>query len=252
MKVSGIVELSTIDYPKKCSAVVFLSGCNMKCGYCYNYKHITERSYEMSAEEVFKNMDLMFAEALVISGGEPTLQPEGVKELCKLAKEKGFPVKIDTNGTNVDVIRDLVENKLVDYVAVDVKCRFDKYKELTGIDGETIKENILKIINICKENNVFIECRTTFIPTIMDKEDIEEIASTIKDCDMYAIQQFDNEHAYCEEFKKIKTSTTEELLELGKIAKNYIDNVVVRTLDGEFRINNDLMDNNKNNIKNRR
>lgn len=235
----------------------------MKCGYCYNYKHITERSYEMSAEEVFKNMDLMFAEALVISGGEPTLQPEGVKELSKLAKEKGFPVKIDTNGTNVDVIKDLVENKLVDYVAVDVKCRFDKYKELTGVDGKTIKENILKIINICyenqrfsnpagKENNVFIECRTTFIPTVMDKEDIEEIARTIKDCDMYAIQQFDNEHAHCEEFKKINTSTKEELLELGKIAKKYVDNVVVRTLDGEFRINNDLMDDNKNNIKNRR
>ncbi|EHP86065.1 anaerobic ribonucleoside-triphosphate reductase activating protein [Methanotorris formicicus] len=235
IKVSGIVELSTIDYPKKCSAVIFLSDCNMKCKYCHNYEYITKNVYEMSAEEVFNDIDFLFAEAIVISGGEPTLQPEGVIELAKLAKSKGFPVKIDTNGTHPEVIEELIKNNLIDYVALDVKCRFDKYKELTGYDGD-IKEKILKIIDICKKNNIFIECRTTFIPTVMGEEDIEEIAKTVKDCNLYAIQQFEPKDAYDDEFKKIHPPKPKELIELGKIAKKYVDNVVVRSFEGEIRI----------------
>ncbi|WP_157209543.1 anaerobic ribonucleoside-triphosphate reductase activating protein [Methanotorris igneus] len=235
IKVSGIVELSTIDYPKKCSAVIFLSDCNMKCKYCHNYEHITKNVYEMSAEEVFNDIDFLFAEAIVISGGEPTLQPKAIMELAKLAKSRGFPVKIDTNGTHPKVIEELIKNNLVDYVALDVKCRFDKYKELTEYDGD-IKEKILRIINMCRENDVFIECRTTYIPTVMDKDDIEEIAKTVRNCNLYAIQQFDNEHAYDDEFKKIQPPKTKRLIELGNIAKKYIDNVVVRTFEGEIKI----------------
>jgi len=235
LKVSGIVELSTIDYPKHASAVVFLSGCNMACGYCQNYDFITTNISEMTAEEVFKGMDLMFAEALVISGGEPTLQPKAVEELCIIAKEKNFPVKLDTNGTNPKIIEELAVKKLIDYVAVDVKCSFKKYKQITGYKHE-IKENILKIIDICKREGIFVECRTTFIPELMDESDILEIAETVKNCDLYSIQKFDSEHAHDSNFQKINTMKDSELIELGKLAKKYIDNVVIRTFVNEINV----------------
>jgi pyruvate formate lyase activating enzyme len=231
MKVFGIIDVSTIDYPKKCSAVVFMSDCNMKCGYCHNYEHMMENTYNMTPEEVFNNIDLMFAEAIVISGGEPTLQPDDLKELCNIAKKEGFSVKLDTNGTNIEVVKELIDNKLIDYMAVDVKCAFEKYKNITDYDGEVIRKNIPDIINYCKKNNVFIECRTTFIPNIMDEKDIVEIAKTVKDCDLYTIQQFDNEHAWKKEYKEMREPTTNELVELGKIAKKHVKNVVIKTKD---------------------
>ncbi|MBA2862808.1 pyruvate formate lyase activating enzyme [Methanococcus maripaludis] len=236
MKISGIVDLSTIDYPNHASAIVFLSGCNMKCGYCQNYETITTNISEMTAEEVFNSMDLMFAESLVISGGEPTLQPEAVLELAKLAKEKGFPVKLDTNGTNPDLVEKLISDKLLDYIAIDVKAGFDNYEKITGYKKE-IKENILKIIDTCKKAGVTVECRTTFIPELMDESDIEEIAKTVKDCDLYTIQQFDEEHSYDEELTKLKSITEDELIALGKLAKQYIENVKIKTLSSEIPIN---------------
>jgi len=236
LKISGIVELSTIDYPKHASAVVFLSGCNMKCGYCQNYEFITKNVSEMTAEEVFNSMDLMFADALVISGGEPTLQPEAVLELAKIAKEKNFPVKLDTNGTNPDLVKKLILNNLINYVALDVKVGFNRYEKVTGYNKE-IKENILKIIDICKKGGIFVECRTTFIPELMDKSDIEEIAKTVKDCDLYTIQQFDREHSYDEELAKTEPISEDELINLGKLAKTYIENVKIKTLSSEIPIN---------------
>ncbi|AEH06321.1 anaerobic ribonucleoside-triphosphate reductase activating protein [Methanothermococcus okinawensis] len=238
MKIFGIIDISTIDYPKKCSAVVFMSGCNMKCGYCHNYEHMLENTHEMTPEEVFNSIDLMFAEAIVISGGEPTLQPKALKELCIIAKRKGFPVKLDTNGTNIEIIKDLIDNKLIDYIALDVKCAFDKYKKITNYDGEKIKKNMLELINYCKKNNVFIECRTTFVPNVMDEKDIIEIAKSVKNCDLYTIQQFDNEHAWKDEYKKIREPTTNELVELGKISTQYLKNsdVVVKSKDEMINI----------------
>lgn len=236
LKISGIVELSTIDYPKHASAVVFLSGCNMKCGYCQNYEYITTNVSEMTAEEVFNSMDLMFAEALVISGGEPTLQPEAVLKLAKIAKGKGFPVKLDTNGTNPDLVEKLISNNLLNYIAIDVKAGFNNYEKITGYKKE-IKENILKIIDLCKKEGIFVECRTTFIPELMDESDIEEIAKTVKNCDLYAIQQFDREHSYDKELCNVKRISEDDLIALGKIAKKYIENVKIKTLSSEIPIN---------------
>ena len=123
-------------------------------------------------------------------------------------------------------------------MAIDVKCRFDRYKDFVKCkeDGKEIKEKILKIIDLCKKNGVFVECRTTYVPRVMDKDDIEDIAKTVKDCDLYAIQQFEPKDAYDEEFKKLPMPKESELRELGKIAKKYVDNVVIRTINGTFEI----------------
>ena len=92
--VSGIVDLSTIDYPKKASAVIFLHGCNMRCPYCHNLKFMLEHKREMTVEEIFNDIDFLFADAIVISGGEPTLQKDAVIEIARYAKERAFQLKL--------------------------------------------------------------------------------------------------------------------------------------------------------------
>ncbi|ENN95924.1 anaerobic ribonucleoside-triphosphate reductase activating protein [Methanocaldococcus villosus KIN24-T80] len=231
MRVAGIVDLSTIDYPKKCASVIFLSGCNMRCPYCHNLKYVLENGKEMSIEEIFDNIDFLFADAVVISGGEPTLQRD-VVDLAKFFKERGFSVKLDTNGSNPNVVREMLD--YIDYIAIDVKCSFSRYKEFVKYDGN-IKEKILEIIKMCK-NKVFVECRTTFVPKYLNEKDIEEIAKTVKDCDLYAIQQFDPKDAYDTSLKKISPPNEKELINLGKLARKYIKNVIVRTFDREILI----------------
>lgn len=227
MKLFGVIDVSTIDYPKKCAAVVFFSECNMLCGYCHNYEQMLNNTVELSTKEVFNNIDLMFADAIVFSGGEPTLQPEALKELCKLSKENNLNVKIDTNGTNIEILKELINNKLVDYIALDVKCKFDKYPLIANYKNiNKLKNNIVNLIDYCNKNNVFIECRTTFVPDLMDETDIEEIAKIIKNCNLYTIQQMDCSHSYIEEYKKMEYVKDNKLISLGKIAKKYLNNPI--------------------------
>ncbi|MCS3922361.1 pyruvate formate lyase activating enzyme [Methanococcus voltae PS] len=253
MRISAIVDLSSLDYPKVPSSVVFFSDCNMKCGYCQNYDTMQERMQEMTAEQIFNGMDRLFSEAVVISGGEPTLQLDGVKELLNIARENNLKTKLDTNGTNPNAVKELLDENLLDYVAVDVKCGFGKYLKFTNYENELltnkseeefkkandkfkeqIKENILKIIKYCNDAGIYIECRTTYIPQEISEDDIKDIAKTVKDADLYAIQQYDNEHACSEEYKKMKPATDDELLKIGNMAKKYHKNVVIRGLAGEI------------------
>lgn len=233
MKIFGIIDLSTLDYPKKCSSVVFMSGCNMKCGYCHNYTQMKKNTYNISPYKVYKSMDLTFSEAIVVSGGEPTVQPQALMEFCKIVKrERNLPIKLDTNGSNVDTVKELVQEGLIDYLAVDVKCAFEKYWDITQYDGSKIESNVKKLIKICKKEGVFIECRTTYIPEKIDREDIYTVVRTVKGCDLYALQQFDREHSWKEEYRKMREPTLEELVELGKIAKEYVPSVAVRSKEG--------------------
>ena len=233
MKIFGIVDLSTLDYPKRCSSVVFMSGCNMRCGYCHNYLQMKRNTYDIPPYKVYKSIDLTFSEAVVISGGEPTLQPQALMEFCRIVKrEEGIPIKLDTNGSNLDTVKGLIQEGLIDYLAVDVKCAFEKYWDIAKYDGSKVEYNVKKLIKICKREGIFIECRTTYIPEKMDREDIRTIVKTVKDCDLYALQQFDSEHSWKEEYRRMREPTLEELTDLGRMAKECISSVVVRSKDG--------------------
>ena len=107
-----------------------------------------------------------------------------------------------------------------------------KYWDIAHYEGSKIEGNVKKPIKVCKREGIFIECRTTYVPEKMDRSDIYTIVNTVKDCDLYALQQFDSEHAWKEEYREIREPTLEELVELGKIAKDYISNVAVRSKEG--------------------
>lgn len=156
MKVNlgGIISISTIDWHKKLCSVVFLNGCNMKCWYCHN-KSLLKNVNVVEVEKVVDELKgyLPFVDAIVISGGEPTLQ-EGLKSLCEEIKEFEFPIGIQTNGSKPEVLRELVDGGLVDKIFLDFKTTSGRYKRLTGIEVDPVLESLLI-------ENVDMEIRTT-------------------------------------------------------------------------------------------
>jgi len=237
LKVSSILACSMVDYPGKVAYVVFCVGCNMRCKYCYNLDYVLKNKSDVEVEEIVEKIDTEFIDAVVISGGEPTLQGEVIIELARKCKDKGLLVKLDTNATNPEVVEEMINRGIVDYVAVDLKCRWGDYKELTGWDGNVIKENVLRIRDMCLDNGVFLEFRTTFLPG-MDSGDLLELAETVRMCDLYAIQEFDNKLCYDEKWRKFPIPSINEMIKAGKVVKKWLykGKVVVRTKNGVIKV----------------
>jgi len=157
MNIASYIGTSFIDYPGNISLVVFTRGCNMNCEYCHNKS--LETTFDLVDEK--KIFDLLLRrkgliDAVVISGGEPTLQSD-LYGFCFALKEMGYKVKLDTNGTNPKVLLDLIENKLIDYIAMDIKTSKNKYKILTGIEFKRIKKSIEIVKMLEKRQTIFME-----------------------------------------------------------------------------------------------
>jgi pyruvate formate lyase activating enzyme len=133
-----------------------------------------------------------WADGVCITGGEPTLQRD-LPELCSRIKQMGFMVKLDTNGTNPTILKELVDTELVDYVAMDIKSPLipEKYSRATGVDAERLLENVKESIRLLMESNIDYEFRTTIVPTIHDIEDVKQICRSLKGCKKYVLQKFD-------------------------------------------------------------
>lgn len=191
MKFAGLIKNSFVDYPGEIAAVVFTLGCNFDCWYCHNRQLINSNNKEVTLideEEIlsFLKQRVGQLDGLVISGGEPTLHGD-LKPFIKKVKSLGFKVKLDTNGTNPSILRGLIEEGLIDFVAMDIKTSFDKYEKL--IMRKCDIENIKKSIKILMSSNIDYEFRTTFSPDIA-VDDIEEIARFISGAKAYAIQKY--------------------------------------------------------------
>ncbi|NLD47312.1 MAG: anaerobic ribonucleoside-triphosphate reductase activating protein, partial [Clostridiaceae bacterium] len=147
MKIAGIQKNSFVDFPGKVSAVLFTPGCNMNCFYCHNRRllSLNENEDVVEIDEVSQLLAKRkgFLDAVVISGGEPTLQT-GLGRFLEKLKGIGYKVKLDTNGTNPQVIESLIGNNLVDYIAMDIKAPFERYSEVccTDVDAESIRRSI--------------------------------------------------------------------------------------------------------------
>lgn len=190
MKISGLQKLTTLDYPGKVACTIFTQGCNMYCSFCHNSELI---SYGAKTQYTEKDI-LDFLEsrkgkldAVCISGGEPTMQHD-ILDFVKKVSNMGFCVKIDTNGTNPDILAQLVSSGFVSYVAMDVKNIPKKYKDTCGIP--ILLANINSSIVILNNNNVDHEFRTTVSPSFIEPEDIHKIATWVRGCDKYYIQKF--------------------------------------------------------------
>jgi pyruvate formate lyase activating enzyme len=189
MKIGGFQKTSLLDYPDRISAIVWTSGCNFRCPFCYN-KNLALGTAELFPQEEilsFLSKRKALLEGVVISGGEPLLHDD-IVDFVKKIKNLRLLVKIDTNGTFPERLSELLEQQLVDYVAMDVKAPKKKYPQLTGVSTDLSK--IEASIDLLKTKAPAYEFKTTFIPGLLTKEDIIEIAQWLKGADTYYLQQF--------------------------------------------------------------
>ncbi len=190
MRIGGIQKNSLIDYPQKISCVVFTAGCNFDCPYCHNPEiaRPTAGSTGLDVEEIvsFLKKRKAFLDGVVISGGEPTLQTN-IFDFCQRIKSMGYPLKLDTNGSKPHVIKELIDRRLVDYIAMDVKTDPDRYAPL--IAKEMDPAVIRLSIQIIMESGIAHEFRTTCVKSIVDEADILTIARLIQGSDLYVLQK---------------------------------------------------------------
>ena len=158
MKLGGFQKTSLIDYPKKISAIVWTVGCNFRCPFCYNKDVVLGNTKLIPEEEVFSYLKKRrnMLEGLVITGGEPLLQID-IEKFCEKVKKLGYHIKIDTNGTFPNKLKNMIDSGMVDYIAMDVKAPFDKYERLTNekVDIKDIKRSIEVICKSSVEHEFF-------------------------------------------------------------------------------------------------
>jgi pyruvate formate lyase activating enzyme len=191
MKIGGLLKLSLIDYPGKIAAVIFTQGCNFRCPYCHNPELVLPENFCEPIEEgvVFDFLRRRKGqiEGVVVTGGEPTMQKDLIEFLGKV-KEMGYSVKLDTNGSNPEILQKIVDLHLADYIAMDIKASLEKYPQLTPL--KDCVENINRSINIILGSQVAHEFRTTLAQPIISEEDLPKIVSLIKGTQRYRLQRF--------------------------------------------------------------
>ena len=226
MRIGGVVDMSTIDWHGNVSLVVFFAGCNFRCPYCQNSSLLPlDSGQEIDAEDLRRRVEVGrdLLDAIVITGGEPLLQPEGIEEVAGIAKDLDLKLMLNTNGSRSDVVRRLLEADLIDRVALDIKAPLtsEDYTRVTGQRGGTLHREVEKTLEICNDHGVEIAVRTTVAPGVSDEpEFIERISSSIKGkCDEYSLQQFDNLGDVLDpELKSKNPPSRERMMELAEVA----------------------------------
>lgn len=190
MRIGGFQKFSLLDYPGHLAAIVFTQGCNFRCPYCHNPELVDPKQFGQSIPECevidFLQSRRQKLGAVCVTGGEPTLQDELIPFLQKL-KELGFLVKLDTNGTQPEVLQQIMEQQLVDYWAMDLKAPLDLYQLVTKRDINTDK--ILSSMNILRQSGKEYEFRTTFFDLLLNWDDIVKIRHLLLPGDRFYLQQ---------------------------------------------------------------
>jgi len=231
MYFGGLQKTTLVDYPGKVAATVFTIGCNFRCPYCHNPElvlpELSKKQPKITEKEVlnFLKERRKLLEGLCITGGEPTIQSDLI-DFIKKVKDLGFLIKLDTNGSCPDVLNSLIEQKLIDYVAMDIKVPKEKYHLFTqGIDF--IKQ-IEKSIQILKNNQIDYEFRTTLIPEVLEERDILAIVEWIKPTPRYFLQRFKNDKVLDKKFKNIQAWSEQRTRALFKKIKPYFSECNIR------------------------
>ena len=246
IEIGGLQKLTLIDFPGKISCTVFCLGCNFRCGFCYNSELVLPEKIKKVSKILEKDFFEFlkgrkeFLEGVVLGGGEPTSYPE-LTDFCKKIKKMGYFIKLDTNGSNPEMIKELINQKLVDYIAMDVKAPKEKYLKVIGWENnigskvrrlnfwqEKIIGNVEKSIEILKEGRVDSEFRTTVVPGLIFKGDILKIVKWVSPSKKYFLQNFRPEKTVNPKFEKIKPYPQEYLLGIQKAIAPFFEVCQVR------------------------
>lgn len=190
MVIGGLHRSSLIDYPGIISAVVFTQGCNFRCPYCHNPELVYPDLYRIPIPEndvlLFLEKRARLLDGVVISGGEALLQGD-LRRFVERIRAVGYPVKLDTNGSLPNVLSAVIRERLVDYIAMDIKAPFRKYETVAGVRVDT--DSVRESIRIIVESGVKYQFRTTKVDILLDDQDIEEIREYIGNEACYVVQQ---------------------------------------------------------------
>lgn len=223
--IGGIQKTSLIDYPEKISAIIFTQGCNFRCPYCHNPELIEGKGETENGVLEFLKTRIGKLDGVVITGGEPTLHKD-LPEFISKIKSMGFAIKLDTNGTNPLMLEKLIREKLIDYVAMDIKAPINKYSEVTCTKVST--DSILKSIDILKNSNIDYEFRTTVVKSQLTLGDFEKIGELIKGVKKYYLQKFVPSKTLNKTFISQTTYSDEEFIAIIETLKKNIINVELR------------------------
>ena len=224
IEIGGLL-VSSLEFPGKMSLVIFTAGCMLRCPYCHN-PGIIDGGKSQKITDIYSELDdsLDFIDSVVLTGGEPLIQKDEIIKILKYCKKLQLDVKLDTNGYYPEKLEELLD--LVDYVALDIKAPFNKYEEVIGSD---IGEKVRKSMELCsKFPNIYLECRTTYVPGLLVPEDVVDIAKNIQ-CDVYTIQQFRNRTVLDEKLKEIPSPSRKELFEIAETIKPFLKKIKIKT-----------------------
>lgn len=186
----GIEKFSLVDYEGKLATTIFLNGCNFRCPWCHNSSLISFEGEKLDLDNLYdylkKRKNVL--EAVCVSGGEPTLNPH-IISLLENIKKIGYHIKLDTNGSNPEVLEKLINNHLIDYIAMDIKNDELNYPRTIGLDNINF-DNIRKSIQLIMNSNLDYEFRTTLVKELHNEESIKNIGKLIEGANKYYLQKF--------------------------------------------------------------
>ena len=239
MIIGGLEKMTLIDYPGQLAAIVFTKGCNFRCHFCYNPllvwpdRETDEKKYEKTYSPISEDEFFLFLEnrkgrldGIVITGGEPTLHHD-LPEFIKKIRALGYKIKLDTNGTNPEALADLLKEKLLDYIAMDLKAPYDKYENVTGVKINC--QNLEKSVKIIIESGLPHEFRTTVVPGLLELADFDKMGKIISGADAWYLQKFKSDTELVDRnLEKHAPFSDKEMEEMASVGKKYVKICEVR------------------------
>lgn len=231
VEIKGIEKLAPKDFPGYISATLFTGGCNFRCPYCHNADLVLRPdslpAFPLSFLLNFLDIREEWLEAVCVSGGEP-LMHEDIAGIFQVLKDRNFLTKLDTNGSFPKRLESLIEEGLLDYVALDIKAPLERYREVTRFEGGL--EDIQASIEIIKNSEINHMFRTTVVPGLHDTQDIQKIGEWLGTCDRFCVQQFVPGNTIDEAYQERKPYPMEKMQEFAVLAEQYFSEVILESV----------------------
>lgn len=227
--IKGFQGTSLLDFPGRVASLLFTGGCNLSCPYCHNPGLVLDPGAfpDLPLDDLLADLyrRRAFIDGIVVSGGEPTLDP-GLPTFLRQVREFGLQVKLDSNGLLPEVLDALLEEGLLDYLAIDLKTASRRYAELHRLPVDISR--LQRTVELAKTAAIEVEFRTTCVPQLVAAQDVRAIGELLRGARLWVLQQFVPQHAMFPEWREQPAYSREQLDELARLAETYVERVLLR------------------------